>query len=702
MSETRKGDPGGNGRAPAEIVRKALLMARAGDVSEAERLCRDVLAGDPDCFDALALLGLLAHEGRREEEADGLLARACAARPGAADVLAVRGLVLRALGRHEEALAALDEALASRPDFFEALFNRGNTLLTLNRHEEALAAFDRALAVQADDTGALTHRGVALQELGRVEEALASHTQALALRPESPEALTNRGHALLALGRVDLALESLDRALELAPDHAPALVNRGNGLRTLGRLDEALESLRQALAIRPNDEDALSNAAAVLSELGRHQEAIGCCDQALAVAPRHVEALRRKAQALQALNRHDEALPLHEAAFSTRRDAIGALGVGNALQALGRYDEALAAFDRAIDLESELADALNNRGNALRALGRHQEALDSYMQAIARRPGDVDAHQNEGLTRLILGDFERGWEKYEWRRRGPRDTSPRPRPEPPTWLGTEDLAGKTILLHPEQGFGDAIQFIRYAPLVAERGARVVATCPEALVALFRTVPGVQEVLEPGAAVPEADYQALLMSLPLAFRTRLDSIPADIPYVAADPQHVESWRTRLAAHGARRNIGLAWRGNPEHPGAYTRDCPSNLLAPLLDVPDCAFFSLQRDEGAADIDALASRDRPVVDLNDELGDFHETAAAISALDLVISVDTAVAHLAGALGRPAWVMLSFAADWRWLANREDSPWYPSLRLFRQATAGDWEGVLRRVAGELTHLGA
>lgn len=594
MGATRGDNPGDQRGAADAAIRRALSWARAGRPGDAEEICRNILAERPDCFEALALLGVLAHGQGREQEADGLLARAGALRPAAADVLAAHALVLRALGRHEEALAALDAAINARPEYFEAHFNRGNTLLTLRRSAAALAAFDRALALNAEDAGAWVRRGIALQELGREREAL----------------------------------ESYANAVELAPDDT--------------------------------------------------------------------EALRGKAAALQSLNRHEEALPLHEAAFRRRRDATGALGAGNALQALGRYREALDAAEQALALQPEMPEALINRGNALRALGRHREALDSYARVIAYRPDDVGAHWNAGLTRLTLGDFERGWPEYEWRLRGLSDASGRALPEVPTWHGTEDLTGKTIVLYAEQGFGDAIQFVRYAPRVAARGARVRVACREPLERLFRTVPGVDDVCTAEAAQP-ADYQAFLMSLPGAFATGMEDIPAEVPYVAADPARVEHWRARLAESGARRNVGLVWRGNPEHPAARSRDCPAALLPELLAAGDCAFFSLQLDEGAADLGALAAAGRAPVDLAAELGDFHETGALIAALDLVISVDTAIAHLAGALGRPAWVLLSFAADWRWLVDRDDSPWYPSLHLLRQTAPGDWHGVLRRAAARL-----
>jgi tetratricopeptide (TPR) repeat protein len=596
MSSTGSANGSGSGAgSAAQAVGQALALARTGRVDEAEQLCRLVLEREPGSFEALGLLGLLAHQQGRAAEADELLARACSMRPGAADLLAARALVLRALGQHEQAVAVLDQALAARPRFFEAHFNRGNALLTLRRPEEALASFDAALAVNAGDAGAWIRRGGILRQLDR-----------------KPEALT-----------------SYDRALSLAPDE--------------------------------------------------------------------VEALRCKAQLLQALGRHDEALPVHERGFELQPDATGALGVGNALQALARYEEALAAADRALSLQPGMSEALTNRGNALRALGRHQEALECYAGVIAQQPDDVGAHWNEGLTRLTLGDFARGWAQHEWRLRGLSDVSGTDVPDVPTWRGSEDLAGKTILLRTEQGFGDALQFIRYATPVAERGARVVVACRAPLADLFRTVAGVEEVVSSDLAPAPVDYQAFLMSLPLAFRTRLDTIPATIPYVHADARRVEAWRERLAALGAGRKIGLVWRGNPEHTGARNRDCPARLLDPLFEVPDCRFFGLQLTEGVDDIATMRARGCPIVDLAAELGDFHETAALIEALDLLITVDTAAAHLAGALGRPAWVMLPFAADWRWLLEREDSPWYPSLRLFRQATPGDWRDVVERVAGAL-----
>jgi hypothetical protein len=371
--------------------------------------------------------------------------------------------------------------------------------------------------------------------------------------------------------------------------------------------------------------------------------------------------------------------------------------MGNALQALGRYEEALVCYDRALAIEKDYVEALNNRGNALQALNRHEEALASYARAIALKPNDAEAHWNEGLTRLALGDYRRGWEKYEWRWYNRKLDSPRPHGDTPAWDGTQGVTGKTVLLYPEQGFGDAIQFVRYAPLVRARGARVLVACHRKLAELFRSVDGIDEVLEPERPLPSFDYHAALMSLPLAFRTTLESIPCAIPYVSAKAEQVAAFEARFKSERRALKVGLVWSGNPQFTGARAKACPIEVLEPLVNVQDCAFYALQTGEAAADIERMTVRGPQMTELSLGLDSFSDTAAAVSALDLVIAVDTAVAHLAGALGKPAWILLQYAADWRWLRSREDSPWYPSIRLFRQPEPGHWESVVGRMTGEL-----
>ncbi|MGD8815641.1 MAG: tetratricopeptide repeat protein [Acidobacteriota bacterium] len=537
-----------------------------------------------------------------------------------------------------------------------ALAHSGNPVEAERRCRELLVADPRCFE-------ALALLGLLTQQQGRMEEADRLLAEAAALRPQAADVLAARGLVLRKLERYEEALKVLDAALEARPRYFEALFNRGNVLLELERPEEAAGSFGAALTLRPEDLDTQNSLATVLARLGRHTEA----------------------------------LPLQGAVFEARGDAPAAIGLGNTYQALGHYERALETFDRALQLQPNSREALINRGNALRALGRHREALGCYDEVLARDPGNGAARLNRGLTRLTLGDFEHGWKEYEWRRPSTQGARPETSSIVPTWSGSEPLQGKRLLLYTEQGFGDAIQFVRYAPLLAEHGANVVVVCPEELVGLFATVDGVARALTLDDHLPAADYRALLMSLPLALGTRLDTIPGEVPYVSADPDRVAAWRERLERAGGGRKVGLVWRGNPDNPAAAIRDCPADRLPPLLAVPGCTFFSLQLDEGAADVNALTTRGLPIVDLAAELGDFHETAAAMCALDAVISVDTAAAHLAGALGRPGWVLLQSAADWRWLVDREDSPWYPSLRLIRQPSSGDWSAVIARVAAEL-----
>lgn len=534
--------------------------------------------------------------------------------------------------------------------------------------------------------------GRALRRAGRLHEAVAAYEAALALRPASGEAQFNRANALQALGRHAEAAAAYERLLAQAPDDAEALNNRGISLAALGRPAQALDSYAQALAVRPGYVEALHNRGNALAALGRPEEALAGIDAALAARPAHAAALASRGRVLETLGRHAEALACFASVLRQRPSDVEALcDHGNALQALGRHAEALASFDAAVAVAPDHVEALTNRGNVLQALARHGEALDSYARALALRPGDAQVLWNAALAHLALGDYARGWPLYEFRWRIPslqlssRDTSH------PQWRGEEDLHGRTVLLHAEQGFGDAIQFIRYAPELAARGADVVVACAAPLRRLFSGVEGVRQVVvPPDEALPPFDFHAPLMSLPLACRTTLASIPRT-PYLVASPSRQHAWKQRLGP--ARRRVGLVWSGNPDFPAARLKALPARLLAPLVAAPDCRFVSLQLGAARAEVAELGPG---VIDASAELADFEETAALVAGLDLVIGIDTAVAHLAGGLGVPVWILLPYAADWRWLVGREDSPWYPSARLFRQAEPLAWEPVLERVARE------
>ena len=546
---------------------------------------------------------------------------------------------------------------------------------------------------------ALYQRGNELYRLGRMSEALASLEAALAVQPKHPGALLSRGATQFQLRRFEAALQSFDRLLALQPKSSAALYNRGTALFALERWSDALHSYDRALALKPDYADVWVNRGMTLQRLQRHAEALASFNQALVHQPRHVEGLNNRGTALQSMNQHVEALASFDRAIALRPDNADALNNrGNSLDALDRPLEAVASIDRALELRPDFAMAWNNRSVTLRNLNRLEEALESVDCALTLQPGYSDAHWNRSLILLLRGDFAAGWVEYEWRLQMPSlGYVPRPFAQP-RWSGTESLTEKTILVYAEQGLGDTIQFCRYAKLLAERGARVVLEVQRPLRSLFAGLAGVDMLLSPGDALPTFDFYSPLLSLPLAFGTDMNSVPAPRNYLAADPARVAAWRSRLEMPGrsaTTRRIGLVWAGNPTLTQDRHRSVPLEALLSLA-APGLQFCSLQKDLRPGDRELLSTRPE-ILHFGDDLDDFADTAALIECLDLVISVDTAVAHLAGALGKPVWILQRYSPDFRWLLEREDSPWYPSARLFRQPQRGDWRSVISAIAEQL-----
>ena len=646
----------------AALLAEAFALHQGGCLAEAERLYAQILVLAPDHFDALHLRGLILHQRGDHAGALGQIEAALKRNPDNLLALNNRGLVLNAMGRSDDALASYAPALALRPDFPEALLNRGNTLKDLKRYEAAVASYDRTLAARPDYAEAHYNRGNTLHALKRFNEAVAGHDRALALRPDYPEALCNRGITLHALKRFDDALASHDRALVLRPHYAAAHSNRGATLNALKRFDEALASYSRALELQPDDAEAYANRGVTLLEMQRTEEALASCDRALALRPDHAEA------------------------HSNR---------GNALHALGSLEDALASYDRALALRPDYAEALTNRGVTLHQLRRFGEERSCYERALTLEPDFAEAHSNEGWCCLLNGDLERGWEKQEWRWQTRQLEHSKRNFTQPQWAGSRDIAGKTILLHAEQGLGDTIQFCRYAPLVTEYGARAVLEVQPPLSGLMNTLSSAVRVVPRGELLPAFDMHCPLLSLPLAFGTKLGTIPAAVPYLRAVPETMKTWDARLGPH-YRPRIGLAWSGNPTHKNDRNRSILLKSLLPILDGIDATVVSLQRDVRDADAALLQER-RDVLHFGQELKNFTDTAALVSNLDLIVSVDTAVAHLAGALAKPVWVLLPHIPDWRWLLDRDDSPWYPTARLFRQDETHAWDGVVARLSGAL-----
>jgi len=680
---------------PAERFRQALALHQQGQWAAAAALYREVLRMQPRHFDALHMLGVLTVQSGQAHSGAELIRQAIDLDPGQASAYSNLGIALRGLGRLDEALACYDRAVALDAGDAGAFNNRGNVLRDLKRPQEALASYDQALRLQPGLLDALNNRGNALLDLCRPEEALACYAQALRIRPDAANTFINQGNALQSLKRHEEALACYERAVALAPGDAGAHNNRGNALRDLKRPQEALVSYGHALRLQPDLVEALNNRGNVLLDLKRPEEALACYDQAVGLKPGDAAALNHRGIALQALNRHAEALASYVQALQQQPDnAETCYRCGIALHHLQRHAEALDFYDRALRLRPDYAAAFNNRGVTLQNLGRQPEAVASYAQASRLQPDFAQAHWNESMARLLLGDYAQGFAKYEWRWEAETFGAPRRDFSQPLWLGQEPLAGKTILLHAEQGLGDTLQFCRYAKRVATQGAEVWLEAQAALKPLLANLPGVSRLFVRGEALPAFDCHCPLLSLPLACGTRLDNIPAELSYLRADPARVAQWQAKLGP-AAGPKIGLAWSGNPAHDNDRNRSMP---LATLLKLTVCParFVSLYQ-QVRADDETVLRQCAELAHYGAELADFAETAGLVANLDLVITVDTAVAHLAAGLGKPVWLLLAFNPDWRWLLDREDSPWYPTVRLFRQTRPGDWDGVVARVADAL-----
>jgi tetratricopeptide (TPR) repeat protein len=477
-------------------------------------------------------------------------------------------------------------------------------------------------------------------------------------------------------------------------DSAQACLARGHALREAGRIEQAAESFRQALALRPGWVEALGSLGSALLTLGRSEESLACFDEVLRRRPGTVEALNNRGSALYELRRFDEALASHEAALRLRPDHASALSNrGNVLKELDRLDEALASFDRAVRLEPRSARAHANRGAVLIELGRCDEALTSFDQAIRLQPDYAEAHWNRGVALHLMGRHVEGWLPFEWRWRRRHAPSMRIDRRDPPWLGDAPPAGLGIVLHAEQGLGDTLQFSRYAMALAAHGARVTLLAQGALVPLLATsLPGVA-VTDGSSPLPAHERHCPLMSLPIAFGGRMLEPPAGGAWLRPEPSRVERWRAWLGPR-TRPRVGLVWSGNPAHRNDRRRSLP---LARLLEAlpPGLERVSLQKEVRETDRAALAQGD--VRDPADRLRDFADTAALCSLLDLVISVDTSVAHLAAGLGRPTWILLPHVPDWRWGSSGEATGWYPSARLLRQGPDRGWGPVLARMTADL-----
>jgi len=568
-------------------------------------------------------------------------------------------------GRLREAQTLYQQYLASHPDDGQATQLLGLVKLHLGQAPEALELLNRAAALDPGAPECRCHLGIALLALSRADEAVGALQQALALKPDYLDAWYHLAHALHAAGRLDEAVAAYRRTLELRPEFAPVHNDMGVALAAQGRYDQAVAAFQTALSQRPQYPEALNNLEQALAQQGKLAEAIAVNRQIVAMQPDSAEA------------HHRLAVKLARA---------------------GGLEESVMAAEKAVSLRPDFAEGHSTLGTSLQKLGRFEQAMAAHQRALALKPDLPEAHLNLSLIYLVQGELQRGWQEYEWRWHIVKPYLPQPLFSQLLWDGG-DLAGRRILLHPEAGYGDTIQFVRYAPLVTRHGGKVTLGCVAEMQRLLQTLDGVEELAVIGPSRLGFDVHCPLVSLPRLLKTTLHNIPADVPYLRADAAQSRLWRAKLPAGKAPLKVGLAWAGRPEYDDDRRRSISLSRLAPLGQVEGVWFCSLQKGPASQQARSLPAGFE-VRDWSADLNDFADTAALIDNLDLIITVDTAVAHLAGALAKPTWVLLPKVPDWRWMLNRDDSPWYPTMRLFRQSDGGDWETPIGKIVQALESL--
>jgi tetratricopeptide (TPR) repeat protein len=593
---------------------------------------------------------------------------------------------LHRAGRLGEAEKLYRQILASFPNNDGVLVSLGLLAGQTNRNQEAIDLISEAIAINLSNAAYHCNLGAMLQRAGRIDGAIAALRRAVEIEPSFAEAWCNLGNVLRLKGNVAKAIAAYRKALELRPGFAAAerflkeaesaspmrnaqaptsqtFNDRGIALAYEGRVEEAVSAFREAAAMNPKSADAQNNLGNALVDIDQADEAMRCFQTALRLKPD----------------------------FPASRN-----GLGMAMIHAGKIEEGITELRRILAVNPNFVEAMNNLANALMKKREMEQCLKVLDRAIELRPDFPGAHYNRAHALLLLGDFAGGWQEYEWRRKAQkRYLFMKQDFAQPQWRG-EPLEGKTIFLHAEQGLGDTLQFLRFIPLVAGRGGKIILGCQTDILCMLNRIDGIDRTVTTDQKIPKFDVHCPLVSLPLALGTRLESIPANMPYLHPEKQRVHMWGDRLGEKNCRLRVGLAWAGNPFFRGDRTRSMHISQLGALSQAHGVEFFSLQKGAAAGQATAPAPG-LSLIDLGPELKDFADTAAVMSHLDLILSTDTSVPHLAGALGKPVWTMLQYSPDWRWLLGREDSPWYPTMRLFRQKQPGDWESVVKEVAAAL-----
>jgi tetratricopeptide (TPR) repeat protein len=675
-------------------LREGLALHRAGRLQEAAKSYQQAHREDSRDADALLLLGILARQTGRNEAAVGLIAAAVELRPDNAGFHAALAQAQAAHGNRAAAELSCRRALELDPNLALAWRCLGSLAAERDDAEQARSAWQTAARLDTRSAWAERSLGHWLCRQQHFGEAAEVYRAGLRKTPKDAGLHYALGAALAAAGHRDEAAVAYREALRLRPNFPEVLLNLGNLHYDAGEFAAAAVCCRKALALRTTYAKAWCNLGNALQMLGGAREATRCYERTLALSPSTVAAQHNLGNAWMAQRnfvKAEECFRRTLAADDKRAEHHNSLG--NALVQQQKNVEAEACYRKALDLDPACSAAHTNLANVLLRGSDRDEMIRHYERALDLDPTSAGGHYNLALAYLRQGRYREGWVHHEYRWDFRELKLHRKKLAAPQWKG-EPLHGETILLHAEQGLGDTLQFVRYAPLVAERGGRVIIEVQPRLARLLRSLPGVTQVVSRGDPLPEFAWHCPLMSLPLAFGTAIDTIPLPIPYVQPEATETAEALHRWGGEGLR--VGVVWAGNPQHRSDEQRSMPLRALLPLADVPGTHWISLQKGPACMQMGPLA-RQFPLQDASSACRDFAETAALAATLDLVISVDTSVAHLAGTMGLPVWVALPRLADWRWMDESEGCPWYPTARLFRQTADGDWTAPVQRIAHEL-----
>lgn len=672
----------------------ALEQQKRGRRLEAEALYRGILNENPENADAWHLLGMLFYEAGQHVAAASHIAKAIRLEPGIPMFHNNLGNVMLAIGRPEKAVYCYEQAIRCRPDFADSYTNLGNALQELDRPADSIFWYRKSIELKPGCAATYTCLGNALRSLGDAGGAEASFRKALELNPDGAEAHMNLGNLYYDRCDHQTAERHYRKAIESKRSLVQALSNLGAVLRVQSKLDEAEQFCRQALSLQPNYPEAHSNLGAILLEKGELEQAEFHCRRAVRLKAALPQAQVNLGLVLGRRHRFEEAESCYREALRLKPGYGAAYSaLGRALCEQGRFKEASKALEEALETTPGFVEAYCNLGYA--ALCRHdyKGALQWLNRAVELAPDDVSARFGRAIVLLLTGDFKRGWREYEWRWKR-NDVPGRTFPQP-EWDGRV-LNGETVLVYAEQGLGDSIQFVRYLDAVRERGAKIVLECQPGLVALFAgSRIAADRMIAKGADIPHFDFHVALLSLPRVLETGAGAPAGAAPYLSVDSARLAQWHEFIAGYSGLK-VGLVWTGNVQNTNNRHRSVPLESLAPL-DLPGVTLFNLQMGVEASEVQRGGL---PMVDLSGRQPDIRDTAAAMRNLDLVITADTMTAHLAGALGVPVWTLLCYNPDWRWGIEGDRTPWYPSMRLFRQPAWGDWASVITEVVKQLQTL--